>query len=99
MSQDSRSYQAVDRAAGGAEEEFDVEKTYYVKETELTPEEKRRKCLSCTLPIIIAVFVVGGFVLYIFSNLHMFTYRKIRTINDQSLSCPYQTYAEALRKI
>jgi hypothetical protein len=52
------SYGSVDDDA--ADRSFDVSETYYLKESQLTPGEKRKKCIAMLLPILLAIVIMGG---------------------------------------
>jgi hypothetical protein len=44
---------------------FDEKDAYYLKESTLSPEERRRKCMRMALPIITAVLMIGGFAMFL----------------------------------
>jgi hypothetical protein len=44
---------------------FDEKDTYYLKESTLSPEDRRRKCMRMAVPIILAVVIIGGFALFL----------------------------------
>ena len=44
---------------------FDEKDAYYLKESTLSPEEKRRKCMRMAFPIITAILIIGGFALFL----------------------------------
>lgn len=67
----STSYGAVDD--GAADRSFDVSETYYLKESQLTPAERRKKCIAMLLPILLAILIMGGaafFLLKDFAHLY-----------------------------
>ena len=73
-------YNAVNQADGNTNEDFDVENTYYVQKTELTEEQKRAKCVTGTLPIVIATVVVIGFAIFFASAVHLFAPKRSGTV-------------------
>ncbi|CAB9519703.1 expressed unknown protein [Seminavis robusta] len=44
---------------------FDEKDTYYLNESRLTPEERKRKCLLLAVPLVLAVLIIGGFTLFL----------------------------------
>mmetsp|Transcript_16542 Transcript_16542/g.27437 ORF Transcript_16542/g.27437 Transcript_16542/m.27437 type:complete len:172 (+) Transcript_16542:27-542(+) len=65
-------YGAVEDS-GELDRSFDVTETYYLKEGNTSPEERRRKCFSIMVPILAAVLMVSGaafFLLKDFSHLY-----------------------------
>ena len=43
----------------------------YLNETQLSPEERRRKCVLVAVPLITAILIIGGFALFLLRNFDM----------------------------
>jgi hypothetical protein len=54
----SNSYGSVEE--GKVDRPFDVTETYYLKESNLSPGERRGKCLATLVPILAACLIMGG---------------------------------------
>ena len=53
---------------GAADQSYDIDNTYYVKERELSGKEKCAKFMLVLVPILAAVLLVGGFTFYVISH-------------------------------
>lgn len=52
---------------------YNIDNTYYLGETSLTPQQRRKKCIYSVVPLLMAVLIVGGAAAYLlrdFSHLY-----------------------------
>jgi len=62
----STTYGSVeDQAEPGEFDEFDEKNTYYVKERPLSREQRIRKCMLASIPILAALLIIGGFATFL----------------------------------
>lgn len=59
-------YGAVEE--GELDRSFDVNDTYYLPQANLTPDQRRRKCINVLVPLLAAVLIVGGAAFFLLSD-------------------------------
>ena len=69
MSTAAKTYGTTQGPAGAAaDEQYDIDNTYYVQEREMSRKERMTKFMLLTLPILMALLLVGGFAFYVISH-------------------------------
>lgn len=68
MSAAAKTYGTAPEAGAAADQEYDIDNTYYVKEREMSRKERITKFVLLALPILLALLLVGGFAFYVISH-------------------------------
>jgi len=69
MSAEVKNYGSAQAEEGGRDQsDYDIDNTFYVKEREMSRQEKCTKLMLVLLPIVLALLLVGGFTFYVISH-------------------------------